>query len=88
MARTQRGPWSTAAEARLRDEKSGEREYREIEGLGANQRVSCVAGDEAELIGAMDVTGARRRSRNGRWCSTGARAVRERGARGSAEKRY
>jgi hypothetical protein len=62
MARTQQGPWSMAQ----RDEKFGEREPREIEGLGANQRVSRVAGEEAEFIRAMDVTGARRRPRNGR----------------------
>jgi hypothetical protein len=68
--RTQRGPWSTVAEARLCGEKSGEREQREIEVLGANQRVSCVAGEEAELTGAMDTTGARRRPRNGRQTTT------------------
>jgi hypothetical protein len=39
------------AETRQHDEKSGEREAREIEGLGANQRVSRVAGEEAELTG-------------------------------------
>jgi hypothetical protein len=32
-------------------EKSGERKPREIEGLGANQRVSRVLGKEAELTG-------------------------------------
>jgi hypothetical protein len=68
------------AETRLRGEKFGEREPREIEGLRANQRVSRVAGKEAELIGAMDVTGARRWPRNERWrtvvlhgCACGAR---------------
>jgi hypothetical protein len=55
------------AEAWLRGEKSGEREQRKIEGLWANQRVSCATGEEAELTGAMDATGARRRPRNRRW---------------------
>jgi hypothetical protein len=54
------------AEARLHDEKSGEREQREIEGSGANQRMSCVAGEAAKLTEAMDATRARRRPRNGR----------------------
>jgi hypothetical protein len=54
-----------AAEARLHDENSGEREQREIEGPRANQRMSCVAGKEAELTKAMDAIGARRRPRNG-----------------------
>jgi hypothetical protein len=52
-------------EARLRDEKSGEHEQRELKGLGANQRVSCVAGEEAKITGAMYTTRARRRSQNG-----------------------
>jgi hypothetical protein len=53
------------AETGQHDEKFGEREPREIKGLGANQRVSCVTGEEAELTGAMDATGARQRPRNG-----------------------
>jgi hypothetical protein len=59
--RTQRGPWSTTVETRLRGEKSGECEPREKEGLGANQRVSRVTGEEAELTGAKDATGAQNR---------------------------
>jgi hypothetical protein len=66
MMGTQQGPWSTVAESRLRGEESGEHEQREIEGLGANQRVPCVAGEEAELTRAMDTTRARRRPWNGR----------------------
>jgi hypothetical protein len=45
-----------ATGTRLHGEKSGEREPREIEGLGPNQRVSCIAGEEAELTEAMDAT--------------------------------
>jgi hypothetical protein len=44
------------AEIRLSGEKSIKREPREVEGLGANQRVSRVAGEEAELTGAVDTT--------------------------------
>jgi hypothetical protein len=47
-------------ETQLRGEKSGEREPGEIEGLGANQRVSRVVGEEAELTRATNATGARR----------------------------
>jgi hypothetical protein len=47
-------------ETRLRGKKSGEREPGEIEGLGANQRVSRVVGEEAELTRATNATGARR----------------------------
>ena len=49
-------PWSMAVETRLHGEKFDERQPREIEGLGANQRVSRVAGEEAELTRAMDAT--------------------------------
>jgi hypothetical protein len=68
------------AETRLRDEKSGEHEPREIEGLRANQRVSRVVGEEAELTGAMDATEVQWQPRNRRWrtavlhgCARGAR---------------
>jgi hypothetical protein len=61
---------------------SGEREPREIEGRGANQRVSRVAGEEAELTGATDVIGAQRRPCNGRRTTAAlhgcARSARER----------
>jgi hypothetical protein len=40
MTRTQRKPWSMTTGTRLHGEKSGEHEQREIEGMGANQRVS------------------------------------------------
>jgi hypothetical protein len=72
----------TAAETQLRGEKSGERESREIEGLGANQRVSRVAGEEVELTGEMDTIRARRP-----WNGQRRMAVLHgcaRGARGSA----
>jgi hypothetical protein len=55
-----------AVDARLRDEKSSDREQREIEWLGANQRVSCVIGKEAVLTRATDEIGARRQPWNGR----------------------
>jgi hypothetical protein len=58
------------AETRLHGENSGEHKPRELEGMGANQRVSRVAGEEAELTGTMDTTGARRRPRNGRRTMT------------------
>jgi hypothetical protein len=78
MARTQRGPWSTAAETWLRGKKSGEREQREIEEMGQTK-------------GFLEML-ARRRSSPGQWtqqvldgghgtdgrqwrCSTGAHAV-------------
>jgi hypothetical protein len=43
---------------------SGEREQRGIEGEGANRGVSRVAGVEAELTGATNIVGTRRRARN------------------------
>jgi hypothetical protein len=52
-------------ETRLRGEKSSEHEPREKERLGAKQRVPHAAGEEVELIGAMDVTGSRWRPQNG-----------------------
>jgi hypothetical protein len=50
-----------AAELRLHREKTGERGLGKIEGLGANQRVSRVAGKETELTKATDAIEARRR---------------------------
>jgi hypothetical protein len=63
----QRGLGSTAPELRLHVEKAGERGPGETEGLGANQRVSHVADEEAELTEATDATEARRWPQNGRW---------------------
>jgi hypothetical protein len=59
-----------AAELRLHGEKAGERGPGETERLGANQRVSRVAGEEAKLTEATNVTEARRRARNGRRTTT------------------
>jgi hypothetical protein len=58
------------AELRLHCEEAGERGPGETEGLGANQRVSHVVGEEAELNGATNVTEARKRRWNGRWTTT------------------
>jgi hypothetical protein len=68
-----------AAELRLHGEKADERGPGKTEGLGANQRVSRVAGEEAEFSEATDVTEAQRRS------TMGVRMVQERGVRVSAE---
>jgi hypothetical protein len=57
---------STTTGIRLYGENDGEREPGETEGLGANQRMSRIAGEEAELTEATDVADARRRPRNGR----------------------
>jgi hypothetical protein len=66
MAGMQGGLRSTAAEVQLHEEKAGERGLGETEGLGANQRVSHVAGEEAKLTEATDMADARRWPRNGR----------------------
>jgi hypothetical protein len=50
---------STAVEPRLRGEKASERRPDKTEELGANQRVSRVAGEETKLNEATDVTEAR-----------------------------
>jgi hypothetical protein len=47
-------------ELRLHGEKVGDREPREIEGLGANQRVSRVPGEDAKLTKVTDMAEARR----------------------------
>jgi hypothetical protein len=52
---------STAVGLRLHGENVGEHGLGEIEGLGANQRVSRVAGKGAELTEALDAVDARRR---------------------------
>jgi hypothetical protein len=58
------------AKLRLHGEEAGERGPGETEGLGANQRVSRIVGEEAELNGATDVTEARQQRWNGRWTTT------------------
>lgn len=66
---------------RLQGENIDEHGPGETEVLGANQRVSRVAGEYAELTEATDATDARRQPRNGggsRRSSTGACAERER----------
>jgi hypothetical protein len=55
---------------RLHGENAGEQGPGEIEGFGANHRVSHVASEEVELTEAMDATDARRRPRNGRRTTT------------------
>ena len=70
MAGTQGGHGSTAAELRLHREKVDERRPSETEGLGANQRVSCVVGEGAELTKAIDEADTRRRPRNERRTTT------------------
>jgi hypothetical protein len=73
-----------AAWTRLHGEKSDECEQGEIEGI---------ASEEAELTGATNTTGVRQQEQRTRghgerrWCSTGARMVRER-CEGSVEERY
>jgi hypothetical protein len=86
--RTQGGLGSTTVELRLHGENTGERGPGEIEGLGANQRVSRVAGEESKLTEATDTTEARDgHGMDGgpQWSSTGVRVVRERGLRVSAK---
>jgi hypothetical protein len=56
---TQGGLGATVVELRLHREKADERGPGEIEGLGANQRVSHIAGEEAELTEATDAADAR-----------------------------
>jgi hypothetical protein len=46
------------AELHLHGEKAGERGLGETEGLGANQRVSRIAGEAAELTKVTDTTEA------------------------------
>jgi hypothetical protein len=50
---------------RLHGENAGERGPGETERLGANQKVSRVAGEGAELTEATDAANTRRWSRNG-----------------------
>jgi hypothetical protein len=76
------------AELRLHWKNSGERGPGGLEGLGTNRGVFQVAGDRAELIGAIykaersTATVERAANVDGRWRSSGrARRVRER-ARG------
>jgi hypothetical protein len=74
-------PWVDGSGLRLQRENTGERGPGETEGLRANQRVSHVASEEAELTEATDAVDARRQSQNGdgsRWRSTGTRAERDR----------
>jgi hypothetical protein len=66
VVEARRGLGSTVAELLRYGEKADEHGPREIEGKGANRGVSWVAGEEAELTGATDATGARRRPPNGR----------------------
>jgi hypothetical protein len=54
----------TAAGIRLHGENVSERGPGKIEGLGANQRLSRVAGEGVELTGATDAAGAQRRPQN------------------------
>ena len=58
------------AELRLYGEKACEHGPGETEGLGANQRVSHVAGEDVELTEATDAADARRRPRNRRRITT------------------
>jgi hypothetical protein len=51
----------------LHGENAGEHGPGETEGLGANQRVSRVAGEEAKLTEATDATDARRRGTERWW---------------------
>ena len=55
MAGTQGGLGLTAVELRLHGEEVDERGPGKPKGLGANQKVSHVAGEEAELTEATDV---------------------------------
>jgi hypothetical protein len=55
----------------LHGENAGERGPGEIERLGANRKVSRIAGEGAELTEATDVTYTRRRPRNGGGPSAG-----------------
>ena len=64
MVRTQGDLGPTAAELRLQGEEAGEHRSGELEVLGANQEVSHIAGEGAELTEATDATDARRRPRN------------------------
>jgi hypothetical protein len=68
------------AELRLQGEEAGERGPSEPEMLGANQKVSHVAGEGAELTEATGATETQRQPQNGRRTTTsftGARAKRE-----------
>jgi hypothetical protein len=62
---------STAAGLRLRKKRSGERGPGKLERGSANQRVSRVADDKAELTEATDGARARRRSQNERQSTVG-----------------
>jgi hypothetical protein len=75
MVRTQGDLGPTAAELRLQGEEAGEHRSGELEVLGANQEVSHIAGEGAELT---EATGA---AETRRWTTTsfmGAPAERER----------
>jgi hypothetical protein len=88
MAGTQRDLRPKVAELRLQGEEAGERGPSEPEVLGANQKVSHVAGEGAELTEATGATKTQRQPHNGRRTTTsftGTRAKRERGRGCSAE---
>jgi hypothetical protein len=70
MAGTQRGLGSTVVGLRLPGENAAVGGQGITEGLGANQRVSRVAGEETELTEATDAVDARRRPQNERWTTT------------------
>jgi hypothetical protein len=71
---------STATELRLQGEEAGERGPGEPAGLGANRKMSHVAGEEAELTEATGVAETQQRPQNGRrtTASFTARAQNER----------
>jgi hypothetical protein len=77
----QGGLGSTVVGLRLHGENASERGPSEPEGLGANRKMSHVAGKEAELTEVIDAADARRRPQNddgSRQSSTGACVERER----------
>jgi hypothetical protein len=77
-----------AAKLRLPSEEVGERGPGEPEGLGANQEVSHVAGEGAELTEATGAIETQQQPQNGRWTTTsftGARTERGRGQGCSTE---
>jgi hypothetical protein len=88
MAGTQGDLGPTTVELRLQGEEADERGPGEPEVLGANQEVSHVVGEGAELIEAMGAAETQRWPQNG-WRTTvsftGARAERERGRGCSTE---
>jgi hypothetical protein len=74
MTRTPRGPWSTKAKTRLRGEKSGEHEPREIRGWGQTRGCLVLLERRRSSLGQwtrQELDGGHKTGDRLRRCSTG-----------------